>query len=314
MLEARWEALPGNIRGAIWILLAGVFFTVMSAMIKYLGSRIPVVEILFVRQMVMVGILAPSLLRDPIGAFRTPYPLLHAGRVALSVVAMMAGFLSIVHMPLADGVSIGFSKSFFTTIFAIIILGEVVGPHRWGATIVGFLGVVVMLKPSPEHFDIYALYGVISAAAAGLILVIIRKLAQREKLVTVMSYQSIGVGLVFAVPAWLVWVPPTMNEFMLMATIGLFSAIGQSCNFRAFRVGEAAAITSMDYVRLVYAALLGVFVFGEWPGQSALAGTAIIIGASLYAIRHERRVARRAREAAERERLAAAEAASVPAE
>lgn len=303
----RWALIPSNVRGIIWILLSGVFFTAMAALIKVLGTRIPVLEILFVRQCVLSLFVAPTVLRSPVQAFRTPYPGLHALRVALSVVAMGAGFVAIVHMPLADAVAIGFSKSFFVTIFAILILHETVTRQRWGATILGFGGVVVMIQPSPSGLDVYALLSLLSAAAAGLIMVIIRRLAQKEALVTVMAYQSIGVGLVFAVPALMHWMPPTPTEWILLITVGLLSGIGQSLNFAGFRVGEAAAVASADYLRLVYATGLGLWLFGEFPSWATLCGAAIIVGASVYSITYEKGRARR-------QSKAAAAAAPAPAE
>ncbi|MEJ1161320.1 DMT family transporter [Prosthecomicrobium sp. N25] len=307
-VRGRWDGIAPNVRGIIWILLSGVFFTVMSAVIKLLGTRIPVLEILFVRQLVLSVFVAPTVLRSPVAAFRTPYPGLHALRVTLSVVAMSAGFAAIVHMPLADAVAIGFSKSFFVTIFAILILGEIVSRQRWGATIAGFLGVIIMLQPSPEGLDRYALLSLVSAAAAGLIMVIIRRLAQKEKLVTVMAYQSIGVGLVFAGPALWSWVPPTPTEWLLLLSVGLLSGAGQSLNFAGFRVGEAAAVASADYLRLVYATLLGLWLFGEFPSLATLIGAAVIVATSVYSITYER--SRGAREA----RLAAARPVEAPAE
>ena len=293
VLRTRWAALPPNLRGILWIMAAGVVLTVMSAMIKGLGTRIPVIEILFVRQLVMSLLLTPRILRDPVAAFATPNPWLHALRVGLSVLAMLAGFTAIVHLPLADAVAVSFSRSFFVTIFAIIILREVVSRHRWVAVVLGFAGVVIMVRPSPEGLDPYAALGLVSAAAVGLIMVIIRKLAQKEKMATVLTYQAVGVGAVFAVPALLAWVPPTPTEWALMVVVGVLSAIGQSFNFHGFRAGEATAVASADYLRLVYATALGVAIFGEWPTINALIGAALIVATTGYAMQAEKRQARR---------------------
>lgn len=291
--KARWASLPGNMRGILWIMAAGVVLTVMAAIIKGLGARIPVVEILFLRQVVMSLLLGPRILLHPVRAFATPNLGLHLLRVGLSVVAMVAGFTAIVHLPMADAVAVSFSKSFFVTIFAMLILHEVVTRQRWIAVALGFIGVIVMVRPSPEGLDPYAALGLLSAASVGLIMVIIRKLAQREPLTTVLAYQSVGVGVVLAVPAWLNWVPPTLEEWGLLIVVGVLSAIGQSFNFNGFRVGEATAVASADYLRLVYATALGVAIFGEWPTMHALVGAAIIVGTTGFAFRAEKRNAAR---------------------
>jgi drug/metabolite transporter (DMT)-like permease len=294
-LGARWQALPPNMRGILWIMAAGMVLTVMAAIIKSLGARIPVVEILFIRQVVMSLMLGPRIARDPRGAFATPNFRLHALRVGLSVLAMTTGFTAIVHLPMADAVAVSFSKSFFVTIFAMLILHEVVTRQRWTAVVLGFLGVVVMVRPSADGIDFYALLGLVSAASVGLIMVIIRKLAQREPLGTVLTYQAVGVGLVLMPPALWLWVTPEPWEWALLVVIGVLSAIGQSMNFNAFRVGEATALASADYLRLVFATALGVAVFGEWPTVNALIGAALIIATTGFAMESERRHAARAR-------------------
>lgn len=288
-LGARWSVMPGNMRGILWIMAAGVVLTVMASIIKALGGRIPVIEILFIRQVVMSLMLGPRILRDPARAFATPNLRLHLLRVGLSVVAMTAGFTAIVHLPLADAVAVSFSKGFFVTVFAMLLLHEVVTRARWLAVVLGFVGVIVMVRPSPDGLDPYAALGLLSAAAVGLIMVIIRKLAQREPLATVLTYQAVGVGAVFAVPALLYWVPPTGAEWAMLVVVGVLSAIGQSFNFNGFRVGEATALASADYLRLVYATALGVVVFGEWPTLNALLGAGIIVATTGFAIGAEKR-------------------------
>jgi drug/metabolite transporter (DMT)-like permease len=285
----RWEALPPNMRGILWIMAAGVALTLMTALIKALGTRIPVVQILFLRQFVLTVMMTPRMVRDPRTAFATEHLKLHALRALFALIAMMTGFTAIVHLPLADAVAISFSKSFFVTIFAILILQEVVSRHRWAAVILGFVGVLIMVRPSPEGFDPYALLGLISAAAVGLVMVIIRKLAQREPLATVITYQAVLVGGALLIPALMYWVEPTPVEWAMLLLIGFLSAIGQSLNFNGFRAGEATAVASADYLRLVYATGLGVLVFNEWPTLPALAGAALIVGTTLYAMWAERR-------------------------
>lgn len=306
-LGARWTALPPNMRGILWIMGAGLVLTVMAAIIKSLGSSIPVVEILFIRQVVMSLLLTPRIARDPRAAFATPNFRLHLLRIGLSVLAMTTGFTAIVHLPMADAVAVSFSRSFFVTIFAMVILHEVVTRQRWAAVVLGFLGVVVMVRPSADGIDFYALLGMVSAASVGLIMVIIRKLAQREPMGTVLTYQSVGVGLVLLAPALWFWVTPQPWEWAMLVVVGVLSAIGQSMSFNAFRIGEATALASADYLRLVFATALGVIVFGEWPTVNALIGAALIIATTGFAMESERRHAARARRAE-------AEAAAQPAE
>lgn len=292
-LAARWGQLHGNIRGMFVVALAGLALSLMATVIKYTGQRIPVIQILFIRQIVMTLFMTPRILRSPREAFRTSNLKLHVLRVSLSIVAMTAGFTATVHLALPDSVAISFSKSFFVAIFAILILHESVGRHRWFAVILGFVGVMIMARPSGEGLGFYAFLGLLSSAAVGLIMVIIRKLAQKEKLATVITYQAVGLGVLFSVPAFIVWVPPTPTEWALLLLTGVLSTGAQSLNFMGFRMGEATALAPVDYLRLIYATALGALIFSEWPSVTTLIGAVVIISTSLYAMRQENRAARR---------------------
>ncbi|ANT62502.1 hypothetical protein AYJ57_19115 [Salipiger sp. CCB-MM3] len=269
--------------------MAGLVMTIMTALIKTVGEGIPVVQVLFIRQLVMTAAMSPRILRDPRGAFRTDAPRLHGARVALSALAMVAGFTAMVHLPLADAVSISFSRSFFVAIFAILILHETVWAHRWVAIGAGFAGVVVITDPRGGQIDHYTLLALLSAGAVALVMVIVRKLAQQEKLGTVVTYQAVGVGAILVVPAALSWVAPSPAQWAMLLCIGLLSTVGQSLNFLAFRVGEATALAPFDYLRLVYAALIGAVFFLESPTLSTLAGAGLIVSGSLWGLWWERR-------------------------
>ena len=132
-LRANAEALPGNVRGGLWLLFAGLFFVTMSSLIKEVGRTIPVLEILLVRQIVMGITVAPALARSFPNSLKTSHLKWHLMRVAGALTAMICGFTALVHIPLADATAIGFAKSFFVTIFAILLLKETVGIRRWSA-------------------------------------------------------------------------------------------------------------------------------------------------------------------------------------
>lgn len=293
-LRAGAEALPGNVRGGLWLLFAGLFFVIMTGLIKEVGRTIPVVEILLVRQIVMGITVAPAIARSFPNSLKTSNLRWHLLRVAGALTAMICGFTAVVHIPLADATAIGFAKSFFVTIFAILLLKEAVGFRRWSAVAVGFLGVLVMVGPSGGPADFYGFLAVIGAAAAGLVMVVIRRLSQEDSPLTILTYQAVFVGLAIAPFAIWSWVWPSPYEWLLMVAIGIVSVIGQTGNIRGFRAGEAAAIAPLDYSRLIYATIIGAVMFAEWPSTRTLIGAAIIFAASLYTMRREAQLARKA--------------------
>ncbi|MDQ0326764.1 drug/metabolite transporter (DMT)-like permease [Rhodopseudomonas julia] len=288
-LTKRFQALPGNLRGAAWIIVATVLFTIMMTLIKLIGTRLPVAEILVVRQSVMFLAALPLIIRGFPASLTTRRPLLHAGRILFAVIAMFCGFTAVVHLPLADATAIAFAKSFFIPLFAIVILKEAVGPRRWGAIIVGFIGVMVMLNPTGAGIDGYGLLAVAGAASAALVMVIIRLLSRSDLAITILAYQTVFVGVLLTPLAIWQWVWPSWTEFGLLVAIGLVSVTAQSCNIQAFRAGEATVLAALDYARLLWATILGILIFSEVPAMRTFIGAGIVIAAALYTIHREAR-------------------------
>lgn len=285
--------LPGNVRGAIYVMTAGIIFTVGSGFIKEMGGEISVFQILLVRQLTMTVTVLPVIARNFPDALRTKSLKLQFVRVFFAMIAMVGSFLAIQHMPLADATALGFAKSLFMTIFAIIFLKEVAGLRRWAATVIGFGGVLIIVQPGAHGVDVYALYALAGAAGAAMVSIIIRHLSQTDRSVTILSYQAILVGITMLPLAVYYWVPPTLEQWLMMFAIGLLSVAGQFCNIAGFRAGEATAIAPMDYAKMLFAVLIGLVMFFEVPSWATIAGSALIAATSIYTIRAERRAARR---------------------
>lgn len=298
-IEKWWLAKPGNVRGALWMVMAALFFSISVAFIKDVGQRLHVTQILFVRQSVMFITVLPVLINGFPLILKTNHLPIHLARVGLALIAMLAGFSAVIHIPLAEATAISFAKSFFVTIFAIWILKEKVGVRRWTATAVGFIGVLIMIRPTGDGLDIWAAAAVLGAAAAGMVMIILRYLSRFEKPVTILSYQVIFVGVLMLLPAIYFWKAPSLHEWVLLILIGITSFFGQLLNIWAFRVGEATAITSLDYTRLIYATLFGAILFSEWPSAETLLGASIIIAASLYTVWREAQLGRKLARSAE---------------
>ena len=276
-----------NVKGALILMLAAFGFSLMVAMIKVVGERLPVTQILFLRQLGMTIMLAPILIKTFPGSLNSSRIHLQFARILLALIAMVFGFTAVINMPLADATAIAFAKSFFVTIFAVIFLKETVGVYRWSAVAIGFIGVLVMLRPGTAGFSVYGLMAVCAAASAGLVMVIIRILTRTDPPSTILAYQAIGVGLIMAIPAMIQWVPPTPTEWALLAGIGFVSYFAQKANIYAFSYGEASLLASLDYVRIVYATLFGWVLFSELPQTSTWIGAGIVIIASIYTVHRE---------------------------
>ena len=285
----QFRTLPDNVKGALILMIAAFGFALMAALIKLAGSRLPVTQILFVRQIGMVIMLLPVLVTHFPDVVKTQRIDLQLTRVLFALIAMLCGFTAIIHMPLAEATALGFAKSFFVTIFAVIVLKETVGVYRWSAVAIGFIGVLIMLRPGTESFSVYGLMAVIGAASAGFVMVIIRLLSRSDSPNTILMFQAVGVAIVMIVPAILNWVPPTPREWAILAAIGFVSFFAQKANIYAFKFGEASMLASLDYVRLIYATLFGWLLFSQLPGVATWVGAGIIVLASIYTVHRESR-------------------------
>lgn len=286
-------------------MLGSLFFAVMVVLIKIAGQRLHVTEILFFRQLTMLLLAAPVILRYFPASLISARPGLQAIRISVAFLAMLLGFTSIIHLPLAEATTLNFAKTFFVGVLAIIFLGEVVGPRRWAAMAMGFAGVILIAWPQEgADLNIYTLMAVGSALAVACVMTLMRTIAQVDKPVTILSYQAIGVGVLMIPPTIWYWTQPTLADLLLIGMIGAVSSVGQLCNIQAFKAGEASAIAPLDYVRLIYALILGFLIFDEWPESRVFIGAAIIVGAAVYTL-HRERVRGQKEEAVRKAKLAA---------
>jgi drug/metabolite transporter (DMT)-like permease len=276
-------------KGTLFLMLASIFFTLMTLLIKVLGQHLHITQILFIRQLGMMVMVLPAIMRHFPGSLRSNRPGLQMLRLGFAVITMLFGFSAVIHLPLADATAISFAKSFFITIFAVIFLEEVVGIYRWSAVAIGFVGVMVMLQPGTAEFSIYSIASLVGAAGAAAIMIILRILTQKDSADTIMTWSALGVGLAMAIPGIYYWQPLATFEWGLLAVLVVVSYFGQRCNIFAYKHGEASLLASLDYVRLLWATLLGYLVFGHFPGVATWVGASIVISAAIFVIYRETR-------------------------
>ncbi len=288
-LERYWTGLPGNLRGIAWLSIGAFMLSVADVCVKALGRKFDPLEITLFRYCVGMVLLMPVFVRMGWQDLKTERIGLHLMRMSFAFVAQLGVFLSIIYLPLADATAIMFSKPLFTTVVAVIVLSEVVDGRRWTATAVGFLGVLVMIRPAGGGLDLMALVAVGAALAFAIANVLIRVLARTEPTNRILFYYHIGGMAVFAGPAAWTWRTPVGMEWVMMGAIGALTTAGIFCYLQAFSVGEANAVGPSENLRLIYAALFGYFLFAEIPSLWTVAGALIIAASTYYIARVEAR-------------------------
>tara|TARA_R110002072_G_scaffold189149_4_gene345989 strand:+ start:2467 stop:3366 length:900 start_codon:yes stop_codon:yes gene_type:complete len=288
-LTGFWTRLPGNLRGILWLSLGSFLFAVVDVLVKSLGGRFDPLEISLFRYGCGMIFLMPVFIRMGPADLVTKRLPLHLLRMCLAFVAQLGIFITVINMPLADATAFMFSKPLFTTVAAVFVLSEVVSGRRWTATVVGFAGVLVLVRPGSGAVDPYALVAVASAMTFAVANVLIRKLSSTEPTGRILFYYHVGGIVLFAGPAAYVWVTPIGIEWVQLIAIGGLTTIGIFCFMRAFAVGEANAVGPAENLRLIYAAVFGFALFSEVPSIWTGIGAAIIVASTVYIARVEAR-------------------------
>lgn len=282
-------------RGAALMLAATALFTLMSAVVKLVGDRIPFFEIMFFRSILALPIVLLIVLRMGDGAkLATQRMPQHVLRAMTGTAAMSCSFFALTVLPLAEHTAITFTTPLFVAILAIPLLGEKVGAHRFGAIIVGFLGVAVIALGKGAFqgsVDPWVALGMLVALAHGMFsaatTLLVRSLSATERSTTIVLWQSILMTGFTALTLPFVWVTPTGTEFLLLVAIGIVGGIAQVMLTEAYASAQVSSLGAYSYTGILWAVLLGWMIFGDQPGIATFLGSGLIVLASLYILRRE---------------------------
>lgn len=282
-LQQRWFAMPGNVRGAVWVMVAAVWLTGMAVTIKVLGKTMSPWQIVLLRSAFALALMMPALARQGFGKVLTKRPAMHALRAVTGFCGFTSMVFAVTHLNLALFTTLGFTRILFVILLALLFLGESLNLRRALATLAGFLGVVITMQPGAGGgFDPWVLVALGSALFAAGVSTCIKNLTRTEAPITILVWAYSLMALLAAGPALYDWRMPTPHELVLVAIIGVFTTLGQSCMVLGLRAGDATAVTPFDYTRLLYAAAIGFFLFGEVPTLATLIGGAVIVASTLY--------------------------------
>jgi drug/metabolite transporter (DMT)-like permease len=283
-------ALPGNVKGALLQLAAMGLYATHDVVIKALGEIYPALQILFFASLLSFPLVSIVLMRDPQpGSLRPNNMGWVILRTGCAIVAGMAGFYAFSTRPLTQVYAILFATPLLITILSIPLLGERVGPHRWGAVILGLSGVLIVLRPGTQDLQLGHLAAMAGAAASALTAVIIRRLGRSERPMVLMMWPMLGNFFATGAALSLNYQP---MELVHLAMTGVIAALGLSAGFlviMAYRAGEAAIVAPMQYSQILWATAYGWFLFGEGVDPVTLLGAGVIIGSGIYIVWREGR-------------------------
>jgi drug/metabolite transporter (DMT)-like permease len=296
-IETRFLSLPAPLIAAVAMIAASLFFAGLSAIVRYLGETMHPFEVAFFRNLAGLAFMLPWLIRHGPGGMHTGRLWLYSWRSGLSLVSMLCNFTSLVLLPFEQAIALSFTTPLFATIGAALILGERVRIRRWTATIVGFIGVLVILRPGIDHpltasfglsgAGLGALLGVAAAMCSAIVTLIVKDLARTEPSDAIVTYMVLLLTPMSLIPALPFWQWPPLAVWPGIIGMGACGSFGHMCYIRAFAMSDASAVLPYDYTRLIFAAAIGYFAFAEAPDLWTWFGALIIAGSTIYVAHRE---------------------------
>ena len=284
-------------RGVLLLLSATLCFSITDVMAKILGNHIPVIEIGWLRYVTFLVAVLLVNLRQGRMRVRVKYPGVQVLRGVMMVASMLLFIVALRYLPLADAASVGFVSPLLITALSVPMLGEVVGVRRWIAIVVGFAGVLIVIRPGTGAFQPAAFLVLGSSLAWAFASIVTRRVAGREDTSATMLWTGV-IGFVLlsaAVP--FNFVMPSLPLLALNIALGTLATVGQYWMIQAYRYAAASLLAPFSYIQLIWSTTAGYLVFDSLPDAQTLVGAAVIIASGLYTI-HRERVRARLRAAA----------------
>jgi len=276
--------------GILYVLASTFLFNILNATAKWLADDYSIVEITFFRNIFAFFPCLLLVFAGPgIASLRTGRLGLHFLRGLGGLASMLLAFTSYSLLPIADAVAISFASPIFLTALSVPLLGEKVGIHRWSAVVIGFLGILVMAKPSGigQNLGFFTALG--GTVVGALVLVSVRRLGRTEAPLTIIFYQAtVGTaGSVLLLPFG--WKTPTLGGFALFTLMGLVGVAGHFCQTQGFRHAAVAVVGPFNYAGLIWATLFGYLIWHQLPGPGTVLGGLVVIASGIYILYRETR-------------------------
>jgi len=262
--------------------VAAMIISVMHVLVRDLSSEINPIQIAFYRNVIGFMMLFPFLLRQDRSLWITKQPKLQFFRAIIGTCALLSWFTALGMMPVGDATAISFVTVLFVTIGAAVVLKEKVGPRRWSAILVGFIGTLIIIRPGSGIFGAGALVALMSTVFWAAALICVKILSRTDSSITMVFYANVFFTIFSFIPALFFWTWPTFEQTMWMLLIGVMATLGHLCMAQSLKMADATAVAPMDYTRMLFAAGAGFLMFGEFPDVMTWVGGTVIFLSTVY--------------------------------
>ncbi len=283
---------PSQLPGIGLMVLAAIFFSLMTALIPLAGKELHPFQIAFFRNLFGLLAFAPVLLKTGTQVLQPKRLGWLSLRALLGAATMLTWFYVLTVMPIAEATALSFTAPLFVTIGAAFVLKETVRMRRWTATLIGFIGVLIILQPGTQAISMNALIAIASALAMAGSILIIKHLSTDVSSETIVVYMVIMMTPLTLIPALFVWQWPSATIWLWLVLLGVCGTAGHLFFTNSLRISDASAVMPFDYSRLLVIAALGYWLFGQTLPWTTWFGALIIAVSGIYIAHRESRASR----------------------
>ena len=288
-LSAAWLRLPPVVLAAFWMSVCAIAFSAAAIAVRFALATLPAGEITFFRNLVALAFLAPLFIRRGRAVVRVPRPWMASTLALWQAISNFCIVLAYAVIPLADAVAISFLSPLIVVALAALLGLERVGRSRWVATLVGFAGMLLIVRPGFQQMPPETLLVLASATVTAFFSLTVRNLGRDHHPDTLVLIALGGsLPILAAVAVWS-WRMPEPEEAVILLAIGLAAAIGQAAMVRAYAVAESSSVMPFSFLQLPATAIAAYAAFGQAPDLFTLAGALVIFASAQYTMRREAR-------------------------
>ncbi len=287
------ENISPTVRGIILAIVSGAFFASMHGSVRLLSQDLDAMEIAFFRAFFGFLFFAPLLIRTRLSVLRTRRLPLHLLRGIFNGASLLLWFTALSMVPLGDATALSLVGPLFVALGAMLVLGERVRGPRWTALAIGFAGALIIVRPGFQEVNLGMIFVLVSMLFVTGSKLIAKSLSRTDQPSTIVAYLSLTMMVPSGVALIFVWQTPTIEQLLFMVVIGFLGSCGHLLLTTAYKIADISAVEPVVFARLVWAAIVGWFMFAEFPGLWVWIGGALVVAGSTWLARHEARGRRR---------------------
>jgi drug/metabolite transporter (DMT)-like permease len=261
---------------------ATLFGSFMGAGVKLLSNDLHPIIICFYRCLMGLIIITPFVARNNFKALQTDNMRLQIFRALINIISMICWFSAIGMMHFEKATALGFTTPLFTTVLAVLVLGEVIRFHRTAALLLGFIGILIIIRPGYLPFEFGTILMLIASFSFSFVLIFVKKLSATDSSLTIIFYHLIYMTPVFFILSLFYWENINLNQLIIFTLMGASGLLSHWCLAQAFKMSDTTFVMPLQFTKLIWASLIGLFIFAEQPDIWTWVGGVIIFISVVY--------------------------------